>query len=89
MLNIRHLKQFKKDYKKSVKQNRNIETLKSVITKLANDEKLETKYKDHKLTGSLKDYRECHIEPDWLLIYQKNEIELVLVRLGTHSELFN
>ena len=58
--------------------------------KLANDEVLEAKYKDHCLTGDYKDCRECHIEPDWLLIYKKYESELILmlVRTGSHSDLF-
>jgi len=88
MLNIRYLNQFKKDYKKSLKQGKDLSLLQDIITKLANDETLPLKYKDHKLTGNLKDFRECHIEPDWLLIYQRNETELVLVRLGSHSDLF-
>jgi mRNA interferase YafQ len=63
--------------------------LKKVAQKLAHGEKLESKYKDHSLKGSFKkDHRECHIKPDWLLIYRIEENELVFVRTGTHSDLF-
>lgn len=60
------------------------------MEKLANGEILEAKYRDHALTGNYKDSRECHIEPDWLLIYEiKNEtLVLMLSRVGSHSELF-
>ena len=60
------------------------------MEKLANGEILEAKYRDHALTGNYKDSRECHIEPDWLLIYEiKNEtLVLLLSRVGSHSELF-
>lgn len=67
-----------------------IENLYSVIEKLANREKLEEKYKDHDLMGEYQDCRECHITPDWLLIYRVEETELILVltRTGSHSDLF-
>lgn len=60
------------------------------MEKLANGEILEAKYRDHALTGNYKDSRECHIEPDWLLIYEiKNETLVLMVsRVGSHSELF-
>lgn len=82
--------QFKKDYKAAVKRNCDMAHLQTVITKLANGEKLEEKYYDHQLTGQWKGYRECHIEPDWLLVYliKKDVLVLTLVRTGTHSELF-
>lgn len=83
---------FKKDYKKIKKQGKDILKLKLIIDKLANGEKLEAKYKNHKLTDN-KFYSncfECHIEPDWLLIYQYNndEVILLLVSTGSHSDLF-
>ena len=67
-----------------------LDLLNTVISVLANGHKLEAKYKDHNLTGKYKDFRECHIEPDWLLIYRiKNyELELYLFRTGSHSDLF-
>ena len=81
---------FKKDLEKAKKKNLDISLLDEVITRLANYEILEPKYKDHPLKGKLKGLRECHIKPDWLLIYSidDNEIELFLFRTGTHSDLF-
>ena len=82
--------QFKKDIKLAKKQGKDTDKIFEVAEKLANDEVLEAKYKDHCLTGDYKDCRECHIEPDWLLIYKKYESELILmlIRTGSHSELF-
>ena len=83
-------KQFKKDIKLAKKKGKDKDKIFEVVEKLANDEVLEAKYKDHCLTGDYKDCRECHIEPDWLLIYKKYESELILmlVRTGSHSDLF-
>lgn len=82
--------QFKKDIKLAKKQGKDTDKIFEVVEKLANDEVLDAKYKDHCLTGDYKDCRECHIEPDWLLIYKKYESELILmlIRMGSHSELF-
>ena len=84
---------FNKEYKLLKKQGKNISKLKYVVNKLANGEKLELKYKDHALIDNkyYKNCRECHIEPDWLLIYkyQDNELILLLFSTGSHSELFN
>ena len=84
---------FNKQLKKMVKQGKNIDKIKTVIEKLANGEKLEFKYRDHLLldTKYYKNCRECHIEPDWLLIYKykDDEIILYLVETGSHSDLFN
>lgn len=88
MLTIRSVSQFKKDYKRCVKRGYEIEKLQKVIQYLANEQGLEARYRDHALLGEYKDCRECHIEPDWLLIYLLSETELVLVRTGTHSDLF-
>jgi mRNA interferase YafQ len=79
---------FKKDYKKLSSNNKNL--LKTVVLKLANKEILDEKYKDHKLIGNYIGCRECHIKPDLLLIYRINDniLELALVRVGTHSDLF-
>ena len=83
---------FKKGYKKIKKQGKNVDKLLDIVDKLANDEELEIKYKDHQLSDSKKyiNCRECHIEPDWLLVYRKNEnkLTLLLVETGSHSELF-
>lgn len=79
---------FKKDYKKLSPQDQ--EEVKKIIIRLANNEVLDLKYKDHKLIGNYKDCKECHIKPDLLLIYRidANILELALVRTGNHSELF-
>ena len=88
MYSIFRTSSFKKDYKKLTKKDK--ELLKEVIVKLANGESLEEKYKDHKLIGNYLGCRECHIKPDLLLIYRYNNdiLELALVRVGRHSELF-
>lgn len=80
----------KKDIKKASKQGKNIDLLFEVIDQLSEGKVLPPKYKDHQLFGEYEGKRECHIEPDFLLIYQinKQEIILYLVRVGTHSELF-
>lgn len=83
---------FKKQYKRVIKQSKNIDKLFTVIDELAKGKILNSKYKDHSLINDkyYKDCRECHIEPDWLLIYQYQEERLVLLLLatGSHSELF-
>lgn len=90
MLKIISSNRFKKDLKIAIKRNLNLEELNYVVTKLANQEQLEEKYHDHFLSGNYEDFRECHIRPDWLLIYSidDEELELFLLRTGTHSDLF-
>ena len=87
---IRRTTQFKKDYKLAIKRNRSIDKLDSVIELLAKDGFLPAEYKDHPLTGGKKILRECHIESDWLLVYEINHglLILVLTSTGTHSDLF-
>ena len=82
---------FKKDYKRAIKRRLKIEKLDEVISILAKGETLDEKYRDHALAGIFTGLRECHIEPDWLLIYSiENEtLILTLSRTGTHSDLFN
>ncbi|SHJ06817.1 mRNA interferase YafQ [Dethiosulfatibacter aminovorans DSM 17477] len=82
--------QFKKDYKLSKKRGKDLNMLLKAIEMLANGKKLPEKFKDHQLSGGYIGYRECHIQPDWLLIYKLTEKELVLTltRTGTHSDLF-
>ena len=88
--NLQFTSQFKKDLKLAKKQNKDLGKLFEVIDILANGETLDAKYKDHSLTGNYRGTRECHIEPDWLLIYEIRGDVLVLMhyRLGSHSELF-
>lgn len=83
--------QFKKDYKLAMRQHRNIQLLDDVIKLLAEGEALPDVYKDHPLSGNWKGHRECHILPDWLLIYKidRGILVLTLTRTGTHSDLFN
>ena len=87
---IKFTTQFKKDLKLAKKQNKDLDKLFEVIDILADGRSLETKYRDHELSGKYKGTRECHIEPDWLLVYEiRNDVlVLILYRLGTHSDLF-
>ena len=87
---IKPSNQFKKDVKTAVKRGRDVSLLTEVIKKLADGETLDAKYRDHKLSGDHGDLRECHIQPDWLLIYEKDGKTLILylTRTGTHSDLF-
>ena len=87
-MTIYYTSQFKRDYKKIKKQNKDLKKLKTIIEKLASGEKLEPKYRDHQLIGEFKDYRDCHIEPDWLIIYKKTSDTIIFERTGSHSELF-
>ena len=72
------------------KRGKDLEKLKYIVNELANQRPLDEKYRDHELTGNYRNFRECHVEPDWLLIYriEKGELTLALVRTGTHSDLF-
>ena len=88
MRTIIYTNQFKKDFKHVQKQKKDLEKLKTVITKLAVGEVLEEKFKDHALQGNYVGARDCHINPDWLLIYAIIGDELRLIRTGSHSELF-
>jgi mRNA interferase YafQ len=87
---VKFTKQFKKDFKRAEKQHRDLNILKNVVNMLANGEKLPREYLDHALTGNYKGKRECHLSPDWLLIYEidNGELLLWLSRTGTHGELF-
>lgn len=83
---------FKRELKTIKKQNKKIHKLIEIVDKLANNEKLDIKNKDHLLitNNRFKNYRECHIEPDWLLIYKKDDTNLILylIETGSHSDLF-
>lgn len=87
---IRFTGQFKKDIKLAQKQGKDLDKLFEVVEKLAMGEPLDEKYKDHFLGGNYKGCRECHIESDWLLIYEieNNILVLILYRVGSHSNLF-
>ena len=91
MYKIYPLNSFKRDLKNVIKRGYDVSLLDEVVMKLANGEKLPEKNRDHALTGNFKGCRECHIKPDWLLIYQiaDDELVLYLTRTGSHSDLFN
>ena len=92
MLKVEFTGQFKKDYKLAVKRGCDPKELEKVITLLVYEQPLPEKYRDHALTNSryYKDMRECHIEPDWLLVYKvfRETLILRLIRTGSHSDLF-
>jgi len=89
MLNPIYTNQFKKDLKVATKRRKDINKLKKLISQIVNEEILEAKYKKHKLIGNYKGRWECHIEPDWLLIYFENSKEVIFERNGSHSDLFD
>lgn len=88
MFGILRTSQFRRDVKKAKTRGKEVERLKTVIVPLAQGRSLPAKYKDHQLKGTYKDCRECHVEPDWLLIYRIEPNVLQLVRTGSHSDLF-
>ena len=81
---------FRKDYKRAKKRGLDMSLLESVINKLLEGVPLEERHRDHALTGNYIGFRECHIQPDWLLIYAVNKSQLILTasRTGTHADLF-
>jgi len=91
MLEIKYTYKMKHDVKRESKRGRDISKLIAVLDLLASEVQIPEKYQDHPLKGEMRGYRECHIEPDWLLIYQIAHDELVLLAsgTGTHSDLFD
>ncbi len=87
-MNIHYTNQFKKDYKRLKKQNRDLSKLRAIIEKLADGQLLGSRYNDHPLLGKWNGHRDCHIESDWLLIYRITSDDLYLERTGTHSFLY-
>jgi len=88
MLTIRTTTQFKKDVKRAKKQGKNLDILKAVMERIAQRIPLERIYRDHVLVGNYKGRRECHLAPNWLLIYRTTAQEAIFERTGSHSELF-
>lgn len=90
MLEVFYSNQFKKDYKKAVKRHNDVEELFKVIELLKNQQPLPPEKRDHALTGDYSGYRECHVHPDFLLVYKvvDSQLQLYLYRTGTHSDLF-
>ncbi len=79
---------FEKDLKLMIKRGCDPENIKSIIRNLIDEIPLERKHRDHLLIGNFKDRRECHVEPDWLLIYRIDENRIIFERTGTHADLF-
>jgi len=88
-LKLIYTSQFKKDFKRVLRQRKDLTKLEYVIETLLSNKKLESKFKDHQLSGKWKNHRDCHIEPNWLLIYQLTIDSLILERIGSHSEFFH
>ena len=90
MLNIFYTKAFERDIKRLRKQGKELDKLKAIVKDIGAGKTLDTKYRDHNLTGNWSGFRECHIDPDWLLIYRirKEKLILILSRTGSHSDLF-
>jgi len=87
-LNLSYTTQFKKDFKRISKQGKDLEKFEYVIETLLSKKSLDQKFNDHSLSGKWKNHRDCHIEPDWLLIYRITSKSLILERTGSHSDLF-
>ena len=88
MLNLQTQKQFEKDLIKAKKRGKDMSKINDIVTQLINSSPLPAKNREHKLQGDFKNCWECHIEPDWLLIYQRTATDIILIRTGTHSDLF-
>ena len=88
MLKFRATNQFEKDYKKVLKRGKDEKKILAIMKKLINQESLEQRHKEHNLRGNYIGRRECHIEPDWLLIYKIGGDEIIFERTGTHPDLF-
>jgi mRNA interferase YafQ len=85
---IQQTSQFKKDYKRMKSRGSNMDLLREVIGSLQRDEGLPEKYQNHRLEGMWKNSFDCHIQPDWILVYRKTDDSLILQATGTHSDLF-
>ena len=87
--NVRYTTQFKKDFKLCIERGYNIQQIKSIMKLLESGKQLSEKNEDHNLTGNYVKCRECHIQSDWLLIYQLFDNDIIFIRTGTHSDLFS
>lgn len=88
MREIERTHQFKRDLKLARRRGKKLERLAAIIEMLAKDEPLPARHRPHRLIGDMEGYWECHVEPDYLLVYEYLPDTLMLVRLGTHSDLF-
>jgi mRNA interferase YafQ len=87
-VNLVYTGRFKKDFKLAIKRNKDENKLWNVVEKLLKNQPLPAKCKDHPLSGKWNTKRDCHIEPDWILIYCIRNDDLILERIGSHSDLF-
>ena len=88
MRRLKTTKRFERDLKRVKKRGKQLNKLWSVVERLLSDQPLEARHRAHSLSGEWQSFRECHIEPDWLLIWREIEDQVILVRTGTHSDLF-
>lgn len=88
MLIPSYKKQFSKDLKRALKRGKSAEKLKAIMIQLIEEKTLAPRYRDHSLKGEHADCRECHVEPDWLLIYLIKDYDIIFIRTGTHADLF-
>lgn len=88
MLSIFRKKKFEQDIERAKRRGKDLDKIKTVLTYLITQNPLPGYYKDHGLSGKFSDCRECHVEPDWLLIYCIDGDNLILMRTGSHSDLF-
>lgn len=88
MLKISFRNQFDKELKRQKKRGKDLKKFLEVAEKLADEKPLDAKYRNHRLVGNFKGRWECHIEPDWLIVYLKTDEEIIFERTGTHSDLF-
>ncbi len=87
-MNLVYTNRFKKDFKRMMRRNKNEDELWYIVDKLLNKKPLPSKCQDHSLSGKWKKRRDCHIEPDWVLIYYVRKDDLILERTGSHSDIF-
>jgi mRNA interferase YafQ len=88
MKDLRLTTRFRRDLKRIKRRGLDLDRLEGVIEALRDDQPLPPRYRDHVLAGEWQDNRECHVAPDWLLIYQTTDDEVILVRTGSHADLF-
>lgn len=88
MLEPVYLRKFEGELEKAKKRGKDIEKIKAVMKLLVKEVPLPAKNRNHKLKGEYAGYWECHVEPDWLLVYKKTDTEIIFTRTGTHSDLF-
>jgi len=89
MKTVRRTSQFKQDARRMVRRGKDFALFKEIVRNLLAEQALDLKYRDHALLGQYQGTRECHIEPDWLLLYELTQHEVVLIRTGSHADLFD